>query len=152
MSETFLFRDGLKRVFKVVWDGVDSILYAHLRGGHWFQLRNVKPMELEAFMENELLPEEYSKYDLRVSPIGRLFFMVASSSRPDVAHVVDLESSVYSQSPACSCEHAQFRKCECAHLRAVREFIGLNTQSRHAVENQQARGISTPLRPICLAA
>jgi len=123
MNENIIFRDGLEKVYKMVWDGVDSILYARLRGGNWLHLRVVQPQEVDVFMGHEISAEEYVEYETTVEPLGRNFFMVKSSSRPDVAHVVDLESNVYSQSPACSCEQNRFRKCECSHLRAVAQFL-----------------------------
>ena len=146
MNENFLFRDGDGRIFKVVWNGAISELYPRRPSGHWFYLRDVKDSEIETFMAHEIPAEEYARYDSIVEPIGRLFFMVKSTSRPDVAHIVDLEANAYGEKTACSCEQNRFRKVECRHIAAVREFIGTG----NSVEAVLSRGIATPPRPVVL--
>ncbi len=149
METFFLFKDGLGRIYKVAWDGKKSGLYPRRPSGHWFYLRDVKDEEIETFMEHEIPAADYDRYDSIVEPIGRLFFMVKSATRPDVAHIVDLEANAYGEKTACSCEQNRFRKLECRHIAAVREFIGQDTSS---LEAQLSRGIATPPRQVALAA
>ena len=149
MNENFLFRDGDGRIYKVAWDGRRSGLYPRRPSGHWFFLRDVKDEEIETFMANEIPAEEYARYDSIVEPIGRLFFMVKSATRPEVAHIVDLEANAYGENTACSCEQNRFRKVECRHIAAVREFIGQDTSS---LEAQLSRGIATRPRAVAMAA
>ena len=84
METFFLFKDGLGRIYKVAWDGKKSGLYPRRPSGHWFYLRDVKDEEIETFMEHEIPAADYDRYDSIVEPIGRLFFMVKSATRPDV--------------------------------------------------------------------
>ena len=51
--------------------------------------------------------------------IGRLQYLVASKSRVDVAHIVDLEPNEFGPGPSCSCEDFRFRRNACRHLWAV---------------------------------
>lgn len=59
-----------------------------------------------------------------VTMIGRGHFLVASRSRAEVSHVVDLEPNEYGPAPACSCEQNRFRGKVCAHLVAVMGMEG----------------------------
>ena len=49
-----------------------------------------------------------------------IHFEVRSETRPDIIHDVyfDLDHGYY-----CSCEQYQFRKVECKHMRAVKEYM-----------------------------
>lgn len=123
----FVFRDGRGLSYRVEWTGQESTLFARLRSGGWSALRAVSSEEeLDAMMEMEVSRAEYSLYEYEVEMIGRMFFMVRSISRPEVVHMVDWESNVFGESPACSCEHNRFRKLHCKHLAAVRVFLGLD--------------------------
>lgn len=125
----FVFRDGRGLSYRVEWTGQESTLFARLRSGGWSALRSVNSEEeLDAMMEMEVSRAEYALYDFEVEMIGRMFFMVRSISRPEVVHMVDWESNVFGESPACSCEHNRFRKLPCKHLAAVRVFLGLEEE------------------------
>lgn len=122
-DNAFLFRDDLRRIYMVAWEGKASLLYVRTRLGHWSRLREVTDKELPAFMEREVFPEEA----FSVRPIGRLFYMVQSESREDVCHVVDMEANVFATAPACSCEQNQFRHLKCKHIQAVEDYLAFRS-------------------------
>lgn len=120
----FIFQAQGDTVYRVSWDGKQSLLYARLRSGHWQELRPVRDeQELDGFMSREIPPADYDRFDHRVEKLGRKFFMVKSESRPDVCHVVDFEANAFAHEPACSCEQNRFRKVKCKHLESVEAFL-----------------------------
>jgi len=147
MEPFFVFRDGLGRTFRVVWDGKASWLEFFHPAGCWSHLRKVEdPEELDAFMASEIPASEYEGIDTRVEEIGRGFYMVRSSSRPDVVHIVDLEPNVYGLQVACSCEQNRFRKVTCHHIAAVERFT--RAQSANLLMPLASLNVHRPLVPI----
>ncbi len=147
MEPFFVFRDGLGRTFRVIWDGKANWLEFFHPGGRWSELRKVEdPAEIDAFMALEVPPSEYECIDSMVEEIGRGFFMVRSSSRPDVVHIVDLEPNVYGRQVACSCEQNRFRKATCHHIEAVERFT--RAQSANLLLSLASLNPPAPLVPI----
>ena len=144
-DNAFIFRDGMGRVYRVMWDGTESVLSFRCKSGHWMILRNVKPAEVEIFMSCEIDLDEYPQFDSRIEEIGRQFFLVKSNSRPDVVHVVDLEHNVFGQAPACTCEKNRFRKLKCQHIEEVEAFVRSTSMARLGITPLQTAVDGSPI-------